>query len=196
MTSDNKLQAVLFDMDGTLLEPDEHDHLKTFKLRWAIPEDQLVVPNLSKLPSDAYADFMTLEAGLARYGELRPHVTELLHALQARGVKTALVTNNSRVSANTVMHKFNLRFNAVLTRDDTVMKPDPAMLLQALEQLRVAPTNAVMIGDTRADSSAAIAAQVRHCYLIAEPWNVALEGQGVIRVTNFAALNSKLLERL
>ena len=194
MMFNNKLQAVLFDMDGTLLEPDEHDHLNAFKLRWGIPEDQLVIPNLSKLPSDANADFMTLEAGLAKFGELRVGVTKLLHTLHARGVKTALVTNNSRSSANTVMHKFDLHFGAVLTRDDVPMKPDPAMLLGALEQLGVNPANAVMIGDTRADSGAALNAQVRRCYLIAEPWNIALEGQGVTRIADFAALQIALLE--
>ena len=194
--SDSKLQAVLFDMDGTLIAPEEHSSLLEFKARWNIPNDQLVMPNLSKLPADAYQGFLEIEASLAQHGVIRPGVTDLLEWLQSEGVKTALVTNNSTQSAATVMKKYALSFGAVLTRDDAPMKPAPQMLWQALERLGVNASNAVMIGDTAADSGAALAAGVQHCYLLSEPWNVALEGAGATRVTDFAALKSKLLERL
>ena len=194
--SENKLKAVLFDMDGTLLAPEEHSSLLEFKARWGIAPEQLVIPNLSKLPADAYQGFIDLESSLAQHGVLRVGVTDLLETLRAKGVRTALVTNNSVDSAKTMIGKFNLHFNAVLTRDTAPMKPAPDMLLQALELLGVDVSNAVMIGDTAADSGAAIKANIAHCYLLSEPWNVALEGQGVTRVTNFAALQTALLERL
>lgn len=194
--SENKLKAVLFDMDGTLLAPEEHSSLLEFKARWGIAPEQLVIPNLSKLPADAYQGFIDLESSLAQHGVLRVGVTDLLETLRAKGVRTALVTNNSVDSAKTMIGKFNLHFDAVLTRDTAPMKPAPDMLLQALELLGVDVSNAVMIGDTAADSGAAIKANVAHCYLLSEPWNVALEGQGVTRVTDFAALQTALLERL
>ena len=194
--SENKLKAVLFDMDGTLLAPEEHSSLLEFKARWGIAPEQLVIPNLSKLPADAYQGFIDLESSLAQHGVLRVGVTDLLETLRAKGVRTALVTNNSVDSAKTMIGKFNLHFDAVLTRDTAPMKPAPDMLLQALELLGVDVSNAVMIGDTAADSGAAIKANIAHCYLLSEPWNVALEGQGVTRVTDFAALQTALLERL
>ena len=196
MMSENKLKAVLFDMDGTLLAPEEHSSLLEFKARWGIAPEQLVIPNLSKLPADAYQGFIDLESSLAQHGVLRVGVTDLLETLRAKGVRTALVTNNSVDSAKTMIGKFNLHFDAVLTRDTAPMKPAPDMLLQALELLGVDVSNAVMIGDTAADSGAAIKANIAHCYLLSEPWNVALEGQGVTRVTDFAALQTALLERL
>ena len=167
-----------------------------FKARWGIAPEQLVIPNLSKLPADAYQGFIDLESSLAQHGVLRVGVTDLLETLRAKGVRTALVTNNSVDSAKTMIGKFNLHFDAVLTRDTAPMKPAPDMLLQALELLGVDVSNAVMIGDTAADSGAAIKANIAHCYLLSEPWNVALEGQGVTRVTDFAALQTALLERL
>ena len=191
-----KLQAVLFDMDGTLLAPEEHSSLLEFKARWGIPSEQLVIPNLSKLPVDAYQGFIDLESSLAQHGVLRVGVTDLLETLSAKGVKTALVTNNSVDSAKTMIGKFDLQFDALLTRDTAPMKPAPDMLLQALELLGVDVSNAVMIGDTAADSGAALAAKVAHCYLLSEPWNASLEGQGVTRVADFAALQTALLERL
>ncbi len=196
MSDAKKIQAVLFDMDGTLIAPEEHSSLLEFKARWNIPSDQLVIPNLSKLPADAYQGFLEIEASLAQHGVIRPGVTDLLEVLSGKSVKTALVTNNSVDSAETVMGKYRLRFDAVLTRDSAKMKPAPDMLWQALERLGVDASNAVMIGDTAADSGAAINARVQHCYLLAEPWNVALEGDGVTRVTDFAALQIKLLKRL
>lgn len=194
--SENKLSAVLFDMDGTLIAPEEHSSLLEFKARWNIPSDQLVVPNLSKLPVNAYQGFIDLESSLAQHGVLRIGVADLLETLRVKNVKIALVTNNSRDSADTVMGKFNLYFDAVLTRDSAPMKPAPDMLWQALELLGVNASNAVMVGDTAADSGAAITAKLAHCYLLSEPWNVSLEGQGVTRVTDFAALQTALLEML
>ncbi|NJK45834.1 MAG: HAD family hydrolase [Pleurocapsa sp. SU_196_0] len=93
------LQAVLFDMDGTILAPEEHSSLLEFKARWGLPADQLVVPNLSRLPQAAYQGFIELESSLAQHSVLRPGVPELLRRLTSRGIKTALVTNNSTDSA-------------------------------------------------------------------------------------------------
>ena len=194
--SPEKLEAVLFDMDGTLIAPEEHSSLLEFKARWNIPTDQLVVPNLSKLPADAYQGFLEIEASLAQHGVIRPGVKDLLEVLNNKGVKIALITNNSVQSAKTVMGKYQLSFDAMLTRDSAPMKPAPDMLWQALERLGVVASRTVMVGDTAADSNAALAAKVAHCYLLSEPWNVALEGQGVTRVTDFAALKTALLERL
>ena len=191
-----KLQAVLFDMDGTLIAPEEHSSLLEFKARWNIPAEQLVVPNLSKLPAAAYQHFLEIEASLAQHSVIRPGVTDLLETLKNRDVQTALVTNNSDQSAATVMSKYQLSFGAVLTRDSAPMKPAPDMLWQALERLGVAVSRAVMVGDTAADSNAALAAGVAHCYLLKEPWNVSLEGRSVTRVADFAALQTALLERL
>jgi phosphoglycolate phosphatase len=188
------IKAVLFDMDGTLLAPEEHSSLLEFKARWGIPSDQLIVPNLAKLSPEAYQNFAEIESSLAQHAVLRPGVAEFLSDLRARGIKTALVTNNTVASARTVMTKFALELDAVLTRDDHTMKPAPDMLLSALEGFGLEPHNAVMVGDTRADSGAAAAAGMRHCYLIAEPWNETLEDARTTRVTDFAVLKAALLE--
>lgn len=189
----SNVKAVLFDMDGTLLAPEEHSSLLEFKARWGIPMEQLIVPNLSKLPPDAYAAFVELEDSLAEHAVLRPGVKAFLIELHTRGVKTALCTNNTIKSAHTMIEKFDLHLDLILTRDDYTMKPDPAMLLAATTQLEVSTLEAVMVGDTRADVGAALASGVRHCYLIAEPWNAELEGETVTRVADFAALSAAIL---
>jgi phosphoglycolate phosphatase len=190
-------QAVLFDMDGTILEAVE-DGLPEFKAYWGIEADQLVVPNLHRLPPEAAEAFRLLEVRVAEQSVLRAGVCELLEELRIAGIKTALVTNNASSSAKTVLAKHQVRFDLVLSRDDAPMKPAPEMLLLALERLQSSPSHAIMVGDTRPDLGAARNAKIPLCVLLAEPWNELLEvdepGFQVVRVQGIAGVR-ELLER-
>jgi phosphoglycolate phosphatase len=169
-----KVQAVLFDMDGTLLKPID-DGLPQFKARWGIERFELVVPNLPNLPPEAEQEFMALERRVAQDSAVRPGVRELLADLERAGVGVAIVTNNSAESVNTVLTKHEIAVSVVRTRENGPMKPAPDMIIQALEILEVEPANAILVGDTLADSGAATNAGLRACFLMAEPWNVMLE---------------------
>ena len=188
-------QAVLFDMDGTILEPVQ-DGLPEFKTHWGIAPDQLVIPNLHRLPPEASEAFRLLEVRVAEQSVLRAGVRELLEELRAAGIKTALVTNNASSSAKTVLAKHQLRFDLVLSRDDAAMKPAPDMLLLALERLQTSPSHAVMVGDTRPDLGAARNAKIPICVLLAEPWNELLEvdepGFQVVRVQGITGVREQL----
>ena len=188
-------QAVLFDMDGTILEPVQ-DGLPEFKTHWGIAPDQLVIPNLHRLPPEASEAFRLLEVRVAEQSVLRAGVRELLEELRAAGIKTALVTNNATSSAKTVLAKHQLRFDLVLSRDDAAMKPAPDMLLLALERLQTSPSHAVMVGDTRPDLGAARNAKIPICVLLAEPWNELLEvdepGFQVVRVQGITGVREQL----
>ncbi len=168
------VRAVLFDMDGTLLEPID-DGLPQFKDRWGIQRFELVVPNLPGLPPEAEQEFMALERRVARDSAVRPGVRELFADLERAGVGYAIVTNNSAESVNTVLTKHEIAVGVVRTRADGPMKPAPDMIHQALEILDVPPESAILVGDTLADSGAAANAGLRACFLMAETWNVALE---------------------
>lgn len=193
------LQAVLFDMDGTILEAVE-DGLPEFKAHWGIAPDQLVIPNLHRLPSEAAEAFRQLEVRVAEQSVLRAGVRELLEELRAAGIKTALVTNNATSSAETVLAKHSVSFDLVLTRDDAPMKPAPDMLLLALERLQSSPNHAIMVGDTRPDLGAAQNARIPLCLLLAEPWNELFEldepGFQVVRVQGIAGVREQLERRL
>ena len=188
-------QAVLFDMDGTILEPLE-DGLPEFKTVWGIAADQLVIPNLHRLPPEAAEAFRQLEVRVADQSLLRAGVHELLEDLRAAGIKTALVTNNARSSATRVLSKHHVNFDLVLSRDDAPMKPAPDMLLLALEKLEITVGRAVMVGDTRPDLGAARNAKIPLCILLAEPWNELLEldepGFQVLRVQGIAGVRRQL----
>lgn len=188
-------QAVLFDMDGTILNP-INDGLLEFKIRWGIPTDQLIIPNLPNLPEQASDEYNQLAEFEAVNSTLRNGVHELLESLKAAKIKTALVTNNSGASMKTVLTKHRVRFDLELSRDDAAMKPAPDMLLLALEKLQVLPSHAIMVGDTRPDLGAARNAGIALCVLLAEPWNELLEvdepGFQVVRVQGIAGVRERL----
>jgi HAD superfamily hydrolase (TIGR01509 family) len=191
----NAVSAVLFDMDGTLLEPID-DGLPEYKARWGIAPHELVVPSLPRLPAAAELEFIALEARVARDSRVRPGFHALLADLERAGVGVGIVTNNSAESVNTVLEKHELPIGVVRTRFDGPMKPAPDMLFQALEMLGAAPTDAVLVGDTHADAGAAVNAGLRACFLMAEPWNITLEdrsnGVPIKRVTDVTALRLQL----
>jgi HAD superfamily hydrolase (TIGR01509 family) len=191
-------QAVLFDMDGTILEPVE-DGLPEFKAHWGIEVDQLVIPNLHRLPPEAAEAFRLLEVRVAEQSVLRAGVHDLLEELRVAGIKTALVTNNATSSAKTVLAKHQVSFDLELSRDHAAMKPAPDMLLLALEHLQTSPGHAIMVGDTRPDVGAARNAGIPLCLLLTEPWNVTLEldepGFQVVRVQGIAGVRKQLEQR-
>jgi HAD superfamily hydrolase (TIGR01509 family) len=189
------MKAALFDMDGTLLEPVMHTALREYKTRWDLEHDHLIVPHLPRLPQAATDELIALEAEIAATGALRQGVTRVLHDLKARGVKTALVTNNSRVSATTFLQLHNLEFDFVISRDEAPQKPDPQMLLRAVEHFGIGPEHAVMIGDTEPDWLAASAAKLARCFILHEPYNAHLMGDSMTRVEGgMSALHAHLLE--
>lgn len=84
---------------------------------------------------------------------------ETLARLAAR-YRLGVVTGRPRKDAREFLERFELSdlFHSVVTREDAPMKPDPATVHLALEQLGV--TGAWMLGDTRDDLEAARAASV------------------------------------
>lgn len=87
------------------------------------------------------------------------HATELLQWLQARGVRTAIVTNKPDRHAQVLLKHWSnqLPMNVVIgEREGRSRKPDPSMLIEAMKACQA--ETAWMVGDSDVDSAAAIAA--------------------------------------
>jgi phosphoglycolate phosphatase len=114
-----------------------------------------------------------LERFFHHYGELEernesdaqpyPGVVETLRRLHEANLRLAVVTNKHRRFASALLDRLNLmQWVGVVVGGDTCerRKPDPQPLLFACESLSVAPSCALMVGDSINDVRAARAAQL------------------------------------
>ncbi len=178
------LQAVLFDMDGTLVDTERlwWEAVERVAGRALTAADE---PHVLGRPVEYTAHWLadslgTPAAGLAdalhrefadrvRTGIVpRPGALALLDALAREGVPTALVTASPRAVTDTVLEALGPhRFAVSVTADDTDRtKPDPDPYLAACRALGVDPARCVAVEDTRTGVTSAEAAG---CTVLAVP---------------------------
>lgn len=172
--------AVLFDLDGTLIDslPDLHAAANAMLEEMGRPALDLEtargfigngVPKLVERCLDATGgrDEGVFAAALARFRDAyaadpatltRPYpgVPETLAALREAGFALGVVTNKPAAPAETILAALGLRahFGALIGGDSLpVMKPDPAPLAAAKEALGGGP--AIYVGDSETDEAAA-----------------------------------------
>lgn len=77
----------------------------------------------------------------------------MIERLHARDRLLAVATGKSRPGLNRALAESGLKpyFHATRCADDSFSKPHPAMLLELMDELGVAPAATVMIGDTEYD---------------------------------------------
>jgi phosphoglycolate phosphatase len=189
---------VLFDFDGTLADtaPDlaaAVNRMRTEQGRDALPIERLrpfasagarglVHAGFGVKPEDAeYAALR--ETFLEYYAErvceetkLFPGIAELLGELCARAIAWGIVTNKATRFTERIILQLELRPDCVACGDTTPhLKPHPAPLLHAAEQLKLAPEHCVYLGDDLRDMKAAQAAGMRP---IAVEWGYHHPEQG------------------
>ncbi len=92
-----------------------------------------------------------------------PGVIEGLNSLHAQSCSLACVTNKPRRFVPPLMKEMGIDqfFKQVICGDDLkVKKPDPLPLLHVLEKEEIAPSQALMVGDSASDIRAAHAAKI------------------------------------
>jgi phosphoglycolate phosphatase len=179
-----KYKAVLFDLDGTLLDTigDLADSMNTVLARFGFPVysveaykyfvgDGVQDLALRVLPEARRDDDMVAKCITAyrqEYGtrwdkKTRPYegIPDLLTALTERGVKMAVLSNKpEHFTKLTVAKLLPLwRFDAVVgERAPVPKKPDPAAALEIARLLAVPPREFLYVGDTNTDMKTANAA--------------------------------------
>ena len=198
MIAANAPRAVLFDLDGTLVDtaPDlcnAVNHVLAGLGRAAVPLARLrevvskggramlavALPDLDDAARDAL-----LPPFLARYAEALAVESEpftgvpaLLDALDARGVRWGIVTNKPEALAAGVVAGMGwVARCAVLVGGDTLprRKPDPAPLHLACERLGIDPAQCLYVGDDERDVQAARAAGMPSAAAL---WGYRLPGE-------------------
>ncbi len=88
---------------------------------------------------------------------LFPHTLTVLTALHQQGYLLAIATAKSTagLAADLIYTDLKSIIDATCTAQESAPKPNPSMLFNILEQLAIAPQDALMIGDTIYDLSMA-----------------------------------------
>ncbi len=166
-----RIRTVLFDLDGTLTVP--IIDFDAIRRKLELPPGTPLVHALSAMPPERYEAGMRVihEAELeAAHNATANHgARELLEALAARDIATAIVTRNSRDATTITLDRIGIAVDFVVTRDFVPMKPSPAPLLEALRQLNGNASEALMVGDFRDDMEAGRAAGTATCLVMNGP---------------------------
>ena len=175
-------RAVLFDLDGTLLDTiaDLAEAANRMLAELGRPlrsQDEIHsfvgkgIPNLVRrcMTENSAATEHEIEAAVPVFRRhyhvvngvgtrIYPGVLETIAALRARSIKLAVVTNKAEAFTLPLLERMGIaaHFDTVVSGDTLpVKKPDPAVLHLACERLGVTAGEALMIGDSANDALAA-----------------------------------------
>ena len=170
-----RVQAVCFDLDGTLIDSDEAIVMSFFhacdQLGLPRPSRESIVTSIGYLLEDQIKRLLNYDAEefarvyreyygkiCCEYTDLMPYAREILENLRAAGLRLGFATSKRRHYAEIILHHLGVLdfFDARVGGEDVPNpKPNPEPLYRVAEQLGVSPREMILVGDTRFDVLAA-----------------------------------------
>jgi len=183
-------RAVLFDFDGTLADTAPDLAAAVNRMRAEQGQEPLPLERLRPFASAGARGLVHAAFGVKpedpEYKALResfldfyaervckettlfPGIAELLGELRSRDIRWGVVTNKATRFTEQILLSLQLRPDCVACGDTTAhLKPHPASLLHAAEQLNLPPASCYYLGDDLRDMKAAHAAGM---HAIAVEW--------------------------
>ncbi|PZD95161.1 pyrophosphatase PpaX [Paenibacillus sambharensis] len=176
MTAKTRINTVLFDLDGTILDTNELI-IQSFMhaLKDIVPADfsrEHMIPSMGMPLAYQMQKFSGLEDVshlIATYREINlrlhddlvttfPYVNEVMERLHKSGFKQGIVTTKMRLTTDRGLAYVGLRdyVQSVITVDDVQHpKPHPEPVLNAIRELDAEPAATLMVGDSVVDIQAA-----------------------------------------
>lgn len=182
MMREKPAKGVIFDLDGTLIDSYQalflafrHTYQNMGLVPLSFDEVQKVIGhglantfrNLlgeERVPEALRLFRQKYEEVLRPYTSLLPDAREVLQTLHGRGIKLAIATNKLGRFSREIFEHFGLDklFTIILGDEDVSQnKPDPEMLLQAIEKMELRKEEVVFVGDSPIDIQTAHNAGVR-----------------------------------
>ncbi len=178
------LKAVIFDMDGVLINSEPYylqQRLDYFKLLGIDVSDEhvqnmtggnmkIALPQL--LPGKTTAQYARIRRGYRYFKSqhpqdfnamLMPDTRRVLQHLKEQNIRMALASSSDRQTINTMLATTGLKeyFETILSGEDFERsKPDPSIYLTALEKLAIDAKDAAAVEDSEMGIAAAKAAGI------------------------------------
>lgn len=193
-----KLEAVIFDLDGTLIDTADEFIAIVQRLRSVNAQPALDPAHIRKTVSNGAGALVTLALGtpdthpnyaaqrqdflamyadtLGRHSKPYPGLAELVKELAKHGVQWGVATNKHRRYAAPLMDMmtFEPAAASLVTPDDVLhTKPHPEPIILSCKNLGVRPCNTIYVGDHKRDIDAG-----RHagCFTIAATYGYIEDG--------------------
>ncbi|MBU0558627.1 MAG: HAD family hydrolase [Bacteroidetes bacterium] len=180
-----KIELIIFDLDGTLIESHKTIFESTIKALEIVGADSSISESdFRKLIGHHFNDiFFELGITLPSFEEfievyksiyfnfindsqMYPDVEYTLEQLRSNGIKTALLTTKSQEQAEIILKHFKIdsQFDFILgRRSDVKNKPNAEPILLICDSLKVNTDKTMMVGDTEIDIHCGRNAKVKTC---------------------------------
>jgi HAD superfamily hydrolase (TIGR01509 family) len=155
------IEAVIFDLDGTITQP--YFDFDAMREEIGLAKDSgPILESMEKMTTEqrnrAEQILRSHEEKAVMKSTLNPGAKRTLSALRSAGIRIGVLTRNRRSNAFAIADKHRLKFDAVVGREDGPIKPDAFGVLRLCEQFGIKPKNTLVVGDYLFDLQCAKAA--------------------------------------
>ncbi len=144
------IKAVIFDLDGTITQP--YFDFDAIREEIGLARDSgPVLESMEKMTSlerrKAEEILYYHEQKALAESRLNAGARQTLSILRQSGIYIGILTRNTKSNAIAIAHKHDLKFDAVVGREDGPVKPDAFGVLYLCEQFGVKPQETLLVGD-------------------------------------------------
>tara|TARA_Y100000385_G_scaffold255882_1_gene281833 strand:+ start:196 stop:852 length:657 start_codon:yes stop_codon:yes gene_type:complete len=182
----SKINAVIFDMDGLIIDSEplwKIAEIETFKeigfdftiemcaITTGMRIDEVVEFWRKRLKWQKFSNNEIVDTIqnkmvqlILQRGKLLPGIIEALNLLKANGVLIALASSSSISLINTTVDSLEIRrfFNIIHSAENEIAgKPNPAVFLSTAKMLEVQPNKCLVLEDSKAGMNAGLNANMR-----------------------------------